>query len=466
MKANVSDGSAPLYRQIYWRVRQSIASGRLKAGDRVPSVRALASELSLARGTVETAYQMLISEGYLVARGPAGTVVSPSLKPALASAHLRDDVAQQHSLIQSGEKPLPLQMGLPALDAFPGKLWNRLANQTMRNTQWEALICPDARGHSALRSAVSRYLGISRGVDCSPEQLFIVAGYRACLDLICRSLLVQEDRCWIEDPGYFATRNFLRESGATLVPVPVDENGMVVETAINKAADARFAVVTPAHQSPLCTTLSMPRRHALLEWASKQESWIIEDDYDGEYRYYSRPLPALKSLDAFGRVLYCGTFSKVLFPGLRLSYLVVPEKLVPRFTEIADTMQSHCPYLWQVTTARFLEEGHFGRHLNKMRILYANRRQLLVQALRASLGHKLLIDDQAGGMHLVTRLIQGTNDREIAARAMAVGLRVHALSNWYHSSTVEYGLLLGFTNVSSKECAMELTGRLAQVFPE
>ncbi|WP_032833450.1 PLP-dependent aminotransferase family protein [Pseudomonas sp. URMO17WK12:I12] len=455
---------APLYRQIYWRFRQSISDSRLKPGDRVPSIRALASELNLARGTVEIAYQLLISEGYLTARGPAGTVVSPLLKPVPDPEQSVPEVELQSSLIHSGEMPLPLQIGLPALDAFPCRLWNRLASNTLRNARLEGLIYPDARGLSSLRTAIASYLGVSRGITCSPEQIFIVAGYRACLDLICRSLLKQGDQCWIEDPGYFAARDFLREAGATLIPVPVDVNGMVVEAGLQRATNARFAVVTPTHQSPLCVPLSMPRRQALLEWASSRGSWIIEDDYDSEYRYHGRPLPALKSLDTRGRVLYCGTFSKVLMPGLRLSYLVVPEKLIPRFTEMTDKMQSHCPHLWQATIARFIEDGHFARHLKKMRTLYSSRRQLLVEALQADLGHRLSIDHQVGGMHLLARLIQGTNDREIVTNAMSVGLRVHALSDWYLTSEVEHGLLLGFTNVSSKEQAIEFTKRLAVAF--
>jgi GntR family transcriptional regulator/MocR family aminotransferase len=456
---------APLYRQIYWRFRQSISDGRLKPGDRVPSIRALASELNLARGTIEIAYQLLISEGYLIARGPAGTVVSPLLKPVPAPEKSVPEVKLQSSLIHSGEMPFPLQIGLPALDAFPCRLWNRLASNILRNARLEGLIYPDARGLSSLRTSVAGYLGVSRGIACLPEQIFIVAGYRACLDLICRSLLQQGDQCWIEDPGYFAARDFLREAGATLIPVPVDVNGMVVENGLQRASNARFAVVTPTHQSPLCVPLSMPRRQALLEWASSRESWIIEDDYDSEYRYHGRPLPALKSLDTQGRVLYCGTFSKVLMPGLRLSYLVVPKKLIPRFTEMADKMQSHCPHLWQATTAKFIEDGHFGRHLKKMRNLYSSRRQLLVEALQENLGHRLSIDHQVGGMHLLARLLPGTNDCEIVAKAMDVGLRVHALSDWYLTAEVEHGLLLGFTNVSSKEQAIEFTKRLAMAFP-
>lgn len=457
---NESDGM-PLFRQIYLRFRDSITESRLKPGDRVPSIRALASELNLAHGTVEAAYQLLISEGYLVTRGPAGTVVSPQIKFApLKPLLTKPEVPQP--LTHAGEPPQPLQMGLPALDVFPTKLWNRLAYRALRHSAIDGLIYPDARGHISLRNAVAGYLGVSRGISCSPGQVFIVAGYRACLDLICRSLLHSGDSCWVEDPGYFAAHHFLREAGANLVPVPVDNEGMIVESAIQRASDARFAVVTPTHQSPLCVPMSMPRRQRLLAWAHHQQSWVIEDDYDSEYRYLGRPLPALKSLDTYDRVLYCGTFSKVLLPGLRLAYLVVPENLVSRFAQIADTMHSHCPQLWQVTTANFINEGHFARHLKKMRDLYFIRRGLLVDALTCVLGSFLSIDQQVGGMHLVTRLPEGTDDRAIAAKAKNAGLSVRALSNWYLDAKSESGLLLGFTNVKDREQALFLATQLGQ----
>lgn len=454
-------GPLPLYRQIYLRFRASIADGRLKAGDRVPSIRALASELNLARGTIELAYQLLISEGYLLGCGAAGTIVSPLIKSLPTPPESSFASLPQYSLVHSGEPAQPFQIGLPALDAFPRKLWNRIASSQLRSSFLEGSIYPDARGHPSLRSAVAGYLGVSRGITCAPDQVFIVAGYRAALDLISRSLLRPGDGCWVEDPGYFAARDFLREAGATLVPVPVDSDGMVVETAVERAPDARFAVVTPTHQSPLCVALSMPRRQALLEWANHKQSWIIEDDYDSEYRYHGRPLPPLKSLDVQDRVLYCGTFSKVLVPGLRLAYLVVPEKLIPRFAELADKMQSHCPQLWQVTVAKFIEEGHFGRHLKKMRNLYAHRRQLLADALFAKLKNRLCVDHQVGGMHLLARLDKN-EDRDICIRAKRAGLSIQALSGWYLDATPVHGLLLGFTNVMDEEHASELVERLVQ----
>lgn len=452
----------PLYRQIYLRFRQSIVDGQLRAGERVPSIRALAAELNLARGTVEMAYQLLIGEGYLQARGPAGTVVSPMLQPLSRPADVSPQRPVISTLVHSGARPGPLQVGLPALDAFPRKVWNRLASRELRQGGIDSLVYPDARGDAGLREAVAGYLGVSRGIVCSAEQVFVCAGYPAILDLICRSLLVKGDQCWLEEPGYFMARRFLQEAGAQLVPVPVDVDGLDVEEGRRLADDARFAVVTPSHQSPLGVSLSLPRRQALLDWANRKGSWIIEDDYDSEYRYHGRPLPALKSIDTQGRVLYAGTFSKVLAPGLRLAYLVVPADQVERFAVMADRMQNHCPQLLQATVATFIKDGYFARHLKKMRSLYAHRRNLLINALHDRLSDGLTVDQRAGGMHLVGHLRAGDDDATVAARAEALGLRVVPLSVCYAGAEKGQGLMIGFTNVLSAQQAQESVALLAR----
>ena len=329
--------SAPFYRQIYDRFRGAIANGVLKPGDRVPSARALAKELGLARGTIEAAYSLLVAEGYIQARGQAGTVVTPDLKPLppLASAVARSDTAVP-SISFRPDSILPFQMGLPALDAFPRKIWARLGARCVRAMQPTDMTHPAVYGLPALRSQIAAYLQVARGINCAPSQIFVTTGYRHSIELIAHALLKRGDRVWVESPGYPPTRELLGHLNIAPVSVSVDRWGMIVSDGIKFAARARAAVVTPAHQSPLCVSLSLPRRMALLDWATRNNSWIIEDDYDGEYRYVSRPLPALKSLDRDGRVLYVGTFSKVLFPSLRLGYLVVPEAQVERCEQIAQ----------------------------------------------------------------------------------------------------------------------------------
>ncbi|MBN6715486.1 MocR-like pyridoxine biosynthesis transcription factor PdxR [Pseudomonas capsici] len=454
--------TTPIYRQIYQRFRESIADGRLRPGDRVPAVRALAAELNLARGTVEAAYQLLIGEGYLTARGAVGTFVTPHLMPACSSMLRTPIVSTKYQVNHAGTLPLALQMGIPALDAFPRKLWTRLVGRQLRQAGLEGLVYPDSQGYAPLRSAIAAYLGISRGISCHPDQVFVCAGYRACLDLISRTLMRPDDKCWMEEPGYFMARNALLDAGAELVPVPVDDEGLDVAHGIASCPDASFAVVTPTHQSPLGMSLSLPRRLALLDWANRQGSWIIEDDYDSEYRYQGKPLPSLKSLDQQGRVLYTGTFSKVLFPGLRLAYLVVPAEQTLAFARQADRLHNHCPHLLQATVAAFLNEGHFARHLKKMRSLYSRRRQWLVDALQQQFGDRLLVNHQVSGMHLVAGLREG-NDAELALRAQSVGIAVEPLSQWYLKVKPRHGLILGFTNIVSVEQASAVALRLANV---
>jgi GntR family transcriptional regulator/MocR family aminotransferase len=451
----------PFYRQIYNRFRGAIASGLLNPGDRVPSARALAKELGLARGTVETAYSLLAAEGYIQARGQAGTVVTPGLQPRTPVAITR--LRSGSDVLAASFRPdsiLPFQMGLPALDAFPRKIWARLGARSARAMQPSDMVHPPVYGLPALRAQIAAYLQVSRGINCSPSQVFMTSGYRHTIELIAHSLLKAGDRVWLEDPGYPPTREILGHMQIEPVPVPVDREGMVVSDGMKMAPRARAAVVTPAHQSPLCMSLSLPRRLALLDWAMRNHAWIIEDDYDGEYRYVSRPLPALKSFDRDGRVLYSGTFSKVLFPGIRLAYLVVPEAEVERFENITQAFTGGSPALTQTIVAAFITEGHFARHIQRMRKLYAERREATAAGLESVLGKHLRIDSQPGGMHLILRLRGQRSDRRLVARMRKGGLYAEALSDWTMRRDGVSALLLNFTNVDSQRTAEDLARRI------
>lgn len=453
----------PIYVQLYRRYREAIAAGTLHPGDRVPSVRSLASELNLARGTVEMAYQMLTSEGYFLARGPAGTVVSPRLENLGGTGYTAasGSPVPLRSQPQAGAAQVqPFQLGLPALDAFPRKTWARLAGHHLRTLDTAAMYYPEPMGYAPLRRAIATYLGISRGIACTPEQVFVTAGYRSALDLVCRTLLRSGDVGWYEDPGYLFARQFLARAGMCLDPVPVDAEGLNVDMGQQRAAQARFAVVTPTHQSPMGMALSLPRRLQLLEWASHRQAWIIEDDYDSEFRYHGRPLPALKSLDRDGRVLYAGTFSKVLFPGLRLSYLVVPEAQVEHFRETATHLGGPGSIMPQATVADFMEQGHFARHLRKMRTLYAIRRGYLVDALLEAFGSHLLVQPQAGGIHVLAHLNTRQNDKLLAEAAQSQGLAVQALSHWRLRRSRQGGLLMGFAGFMTEAQAVTAVQRL------
>jgi GntR family transcriptional regulator/MocR family aminotransferase len=452
----------PYYRQIYDRVRGAIHSGLLKPGDRVPSVRALTKELGLARGTIETAYSLLAAEGYIQPRGQAGTVVTPGLKLRAAVAEARPP-SQAATPSFRPDSILPFQMGLPALDAFPRKIWARLGARCVRSMQPSDMVHPPVFGLPSLRAEIATYLQVSRGISCSPSQVFVTSGYRHTMELVGHALLKAGDKVWLEDPGYPPTRALLAHRQVAAVPVPVDAEGIVVAEGLRLAPRARAAVVTPAHQSPLGVSLSLPRRLALLDWATRNQAWIIEDDYDGEYRYVSRPLPALKSLDRDGRVLYAGTFSKVLFPSLRLAYLVVPEPLVERFEQISEALTGGSPELTQAIVSAFITEGHFARHIQRMRKLYAERRAATSAGLSSVLGKHVRIDAQPGGMHLILRLKGRLSDRKLVARMRAEGLYAEALSDWTAGGKGASALLLNFTNIDTQATAEKLGKRMLKL---
>ena len=451
----------PFYRQIYDRFRSAIAGGVLKPGDRIPSARALTMELGLARGTIDSAYSLLAAEGYIQARGQAGTIVTPGLQPApVAIPTLPASVG----LAATSFRPnsiLPFQMGLPALDQFPRKIWACLGARYVRAMQPSDMVHPSVCGLPALRAEIAAYLQVSRGISCSPSQIFVTSGYRHTMGLIRHALLKAGDRVWLENPGYPPTRELLGHMSISVVAVPVDRDGMVVADGLKLAPGARAAVVTPAHQSPLCVSLSLPRRLALLDWATRNNAWVIEDDYDGEYRYVSRPLPALKSLDCDGRVLYAGTFSKVLFPSLRLAYLVVPETQIERFRQITEVLAWGSPELTQAIVSAFMREGHFARHIQRMRKLYGERRRATAAGLESALGRNLRIDSPPGGMHLILRLQGLRSDRRLVARMREDRLYGEALTDWAFGQDGASALLLNFTNIDSQRTAETLGKRIS-----
>ncbi|WP_027596287.1 PLP-dependent aminotransferase family protein [Pseudomonas sp. LAIL14HWK12:I7] len=444
----------PLYRQLYDRVLAAVAAGTLSPGDRLPSARAMAKELGVARGTVELAYSLLASEGYLLALGQKGTVINPELQKPLSEATALPVSSQViEDAPDSLWRPpqlLPFQMGVPALDAFPRKIWARLGARYLRGMRLGDLDYPAPHGLAALRSAIASYLQVSRGIDCGAHQVFITSGWRNSLSLVAHTLLQPGECAWVEDPGYPTTRQVLRQFGLDLEAVPVDAEGMNVEHAIAGSRTAQVVMVTPGHQSPLSMALSLPRRQLLLDWAARTGGWIVEDDYDGEYRYVSRPLPALASLDRHGRVLYAGTFSKVLFPGIRLAYLVVPQAQVAAFERVGRALfAAGSPSITQALVGEFVAEGHFARHIQRMRRLYNERRALTIEALDRSLPKGLQVERSPGGMHLVLRLPEDVSDTALAEQVLARGMSVQALSRWAASSQRQSGLLLSFTNCAT-----------------
>ena len=360
--------SVPLYRQLYDRLRLAILTGQLAPGARLPATRTLADELGVSRNTVYIAYQQLLAEGYIDSKVGHGTrvarVTTETLLTLPSTSQLRrsvqDDASRPHvsqrGMNMAGLPPLPrpqvssepgkppaFRAGVPALDLFPYQIWAQLVTRRVRHSLQEASDDQDPAGYRPLREAIAAHIGVTRGVRCTADQVIVVSGAQAALDLATRILLDPGDMAWIEDPGYPGARGALEGAGAQLVPVPVKEDGLDVGAGRARCPQARLAYVTPSHQFPLGVTMSLAQRLALLEWANQANAWILEDDYDSEYRFSGRPLEALQGLDSTNHVIYLGTFSKVLFPALRLGYLVVPPDLTEVFVAVRLFVDRHVP---------------------------------------------------------------------------------------------------------------------------
>ena len=466
----------PLHRQLYEGLRHAVLEGRLVAGTRLPATRRLAVELGVSRNTVMGAFLQLTAEGYVEGRVGSGSYVSSSLPDDLLrvsaerlageerdgdesgarySGHLLSHrgkllASTRTSTVRDRGLSRAFRPGSPALDEFPYGLWKRLTSKTLGHAPEKLFGYGDAAGYRPLREAIADYAGTVRAVRCSWEQVIVTSGAQQALDLCARLLTDPGDAAWIEDPGYEGTRAALTAAGARLVPVPVDEEGLDVRAAIEKSPDARLACVTPSHQYPLGTTMSLSRRLALLEWAVHHGAWIIEDDYDSEFRYSGRPIEALQGLDNEGRVIYIGTFSKVLFPGLRLGYVIVPPELVDAFVNAREIVDRHPPGVQQATLAEFIVEGHFARHVRRMRTLYQRRQTVLVESVSKELSGLLTVRPAEGGMHLIGWLEKGVDDAAASDASAAYGVEVPPLSLYAAQSPLRPGLLMGYAAVEER----------------
>lgn len=445
-----------LTEQIRSGITQGIREGRLKPGARMPSCRDLAVQLGVARGTVRAAYDMLADSQLLVAKGAAGTFVA-LYPPAASDISTSSGVMTPLSDIAYNfdAPPLTFQMGVPADDAFPVNVWSRILQRHARTMVSNPVSYPDPRGSLALRQALVAYLAMARGVNCRPEQIIITNGYAGALGLICLTMGFSNARAWIEEPGYLLASKGLSLVGIEPVPVSVDEQGIQVTEGVARAPDASFALVTAGQQAPLGMTLSLKRRSELLAWAQQNDRWIIEDDYLGELQLGSRAAPALASLDTDGRVIHIGTFSKTLSPSLRLGFVVVPLALATRFGDITAAMAPASSFVLHNAVAEFLREGHFLRHLRRMKRIYADRLDKMICAL-----HPHFSRLRRGALSVVLPLPAGTDDRAIAREALAWGMAPSPLSAWYQRDELrQYGLVLGVTNMPRdgfEPCAIKL----------
>ncbi|MEM7409230.1 MAG: PLP-dependent aminotransferase family protein [Myxococcota bacterium] len=479
------DGNGALYRQTYRALRQAILDGQLAAGAQLPSSRTLAEELQVARNTVLQAYEQLVAEGYAVPRRGAGTFVAselPDAPPPAQSERPNDDQAAPR-LSVFGERgaalfgnrlgwgrrrPTPrydFRYGEPAFDDFPHATWCRLLARRARRASERHLSYSEPGGAPELREALAGYLARTRGVVCDAASVLVVYGTQQAIDLTARVLLDPGDRAIVEEPGYPGIRNALAMNGAEVVPARVDAEGIVVDDIADTSA--RLACVTPSHQFPLGGVMPLGRRLALLDWAERVDAVVLEDDYDGEFRYDGRPLESLRALDRRGRVLYVGTTSKVMFPSLRIAYLVLPEALRPAFfaaKAFADTGTAH---LEQRVLADFIDQGFFERHLRRARVRNAARRAALLEALTDEIGSDVEVVGENSGLHLVAWLDRVKPGdlrtlRELAARR---DVGIHPVTPFYTQRPTRAGIILGYAALD-EAAIREGIGRLAEALRE
>jgi GntR family transcriptional regulator / MocR family aminotransferase len=460
--------SRPLHRQVCEAFQAAILQGNLGAGQQVPSTRSLSMELGISRIPILNAYAQLLAEGYFETRMGAGTYVSATLpqqrirdaphvfterrsrpEPAAVSRHSRLLVSRSSTPWTYGAGAF--SVGQLAFDEFPMRVWSNLVCRHARRIRASSLNYGDPMGSKAFREAIATYLRTSRAVQCEADQILVVSGSQQALDLSARVLFDPGNRVWVEEPSYALMRHALTLAGCEMVPVPVDDDGLDVAAGMRLSKHAKGAYVTPSHQFPLGATMSLSRRLQLLDWAQRAGTWIIEDDYDSEYRYESMPIASLQGLDRNSRVVYIGTFSKNLFPALRLGYLVLPPNLVDHFVAVRRVLDIFPSSLYQEVLADFINQGHFARHIRRTRLVYAARRTALVDAIRSEFGTQLEVCGSEAGMHLVVMLPKGLRDHEMAERAARQKLWLWPLSTSYIGPAKRQGFVLGFAGTPVPE---------------
>ena len=487
-----ADASDPLYQQLYQDLQEAITRGHLPSGTKLPSTRTLADRVDVSRNTVVNAFEQLRSEGYVESRVGAGTFVSEELPEEMTQVisaaaeevsplqladtkdrtpHLSMEARRiQNTSLSALDDPISqtaFRQGIPALDAFPIETWSKLASRRWRFLPPEELVYGDPAGYPPLRAAIAKYLRTSRGVLCEEDQIIIVSGAQQAITLVAQVLLDSGDPVCVEDPGFPQMRAAFTAAGARLDYAPVDEEGIKVSE-LTPNSSARIVGVTPSHQYPLGVTMTMERRLELLEWAAQHEAWILEDDYDSQFRYGGEPLAALQGLDNSGRVLYTGTFSKILFPALRLGFLVLPPDLVDPIVQMRSTIDRCPPRINQMVLTDFITEGHLKTHIRQMRTLYAARQDALLEAVNETLGGFIDIEPSRAGLHLVGWLPKGVDDRAVSNHLRDHDIIALPLSFYSERALDRGALLLGYGCVPEDEiyeAVRRMTSALAPFLP-
>jgi GntR family transcriptional regulator/MocR family aminotransferase len=466
-------GSRQVGRDLHRQLRSAIVGGRLQPGVRLPATRELAAALDVSRNTVVTAYDLLLSEGYVRARGRAGTLVADFLSPPLRGERAKVEPVRDARLSPPWRAPSSLiaigrpegcrfdfSVGIPDWESFPFAIWRRLSARALRAASRAPAGYGEPEGRPALREAIARHISFARAIACSAEEIVVTAGAQQAFDLIARILVTPgKTTVTVEEPGYAPLRNVLTAAGAKLVPVPVDSEGLRVD---RLPRNAKVICVTPSHQFPLGVHLSLARRKALLDFARAHEAVIIEDDYDGEFRYAGRPLDALQTLDRGEAVFYVGTFSKSLFPALRLGFVIAPPWARESLVAAKQLSDWHAPLVAQDILSAFISEGHLARHVRKMRRLYSERREVLQNALQRFCGRHLRVVGIGAGLHLATYLDHSLSTSALIDRAREAGIVLDAMQRFSAADRKSDGLVFGYGAIGSRHIG-DAVRRLARL---
>lgn len=455
----------PIYRQLDASLRRLILEGTLAAGQKLPATRELAEDLGVSRITVKSVFEQLVAEGYAVAKTGAGTFVSDGLdiEASPKIRRLRNkakppgiEISERAKAIMSSKasvrhgKTDPFRPGVPALDLFPVKLWHKYLLDAATSADRRTLSYGDLNGSDALRASIVRHLNDARGMRVDPDQIVITSGAQQAFVLIAFVLLNKADTVWYENPGHIAGRDVMQIMGANVAPVPIDSEGIDLSFAIKNHPKPTLIFTTPSHQQPLGTTMSLVRRLALLNYAQESGAWIIEDDYDSEFRYRGRPLPALSALDIERRVFYVGTFSKSMFAAMRIGYVVVPPELVKTFATARNLLGQSSSAVVETALSRFMDDGRFVEHIRKMRRVYRGRRDVLFDCLTKDCADSLEPQPTDAGMHMLAWLKNGIDDQAAHHALLKAGIETLPLSVYCIKPFGRSGIVLGFSGVDER----------------
>ena len=460
-----------LHQRIQRALRALILDGALAPGLKLPATRVLAKSLGVARDTVENAYVQLHRDGFIVRREGSGSYVCEAIGAELRGASRRrqaqavktSQAAPGAGLSQRGRMILDsggvndqqvikaFATGLPETRSFPTDVWERLQRQVMKDYRSSVLLHGDPQGSESLRKAIATYLNLERGANCAPDQVLVLSSTRQAL-FLCAQLLVDVGKpILLENPGYFGARKAFETAEAKVVPIDVDASGIRTDLLHADRSGAHCVYVTPSHQYPTGATLTLERRLELINWAAEKGKWVIEDDYDSEFHYEGKPTACVQGLDKYQRTLYLGTFSKTLFPGLRMGYMVLPRELVKAFTYARSMLDGHTPQILQLTLARFMEDGHYNAHVRAMRKLYAGRQAIMLDAIGKHLGHVVTACRPQGGLQIPCVLHEGWSEEKTIRQAASAGVQLPGLSRLYAGAATQQGWLLGYSSLTAHE---------------